>query len=217
MPPSKARSGTKIRATKGRRGKSAAAAINQPEPDHQSREPVQLSTALRELFAHVIPPTPLHQAVQDAARQAGWTSPWDREEQQSQKMTAGQRSGRIRFGRAEIRRIFVQAAFEGLKPAYQSQPFSSHSISALQAELDCLINMSIEDGDDDVVLKAANLFAEKQFKGQPDVQERLQANFRSILTPFLKGASPFKTDPETLKKDLKALGIRSKRRTQRSG
>jgi hypothetical protein len=58
-----------------------------------------------------IPPTPLHEALQEAARQAGWTAPWDREEQKTerdregqktQKKVAGKKSGSMRAFRAKI-------------------------------------------------------------------------------------------------------------------
>jgi hypothetical protein len=81
-----------------------------------------------------IPPTPLHEGLQEGARQAGWTAPWDREEQKNQKKVAGKKSGSMRAGRAKLRLLFVRAAFDRLKPAYQMQPFSDHSISALKAE-----------------------------------------------------------------------------------
>ena len=128
-------------------------------------------------------PSPLSDALQNAAMQAGWVPPWDREEQQNEKVTSGKQSGFIRAGRAEIRRYFVKVAFGRLKPANQIQPYSDYSLDALEVEYRRLL---AEDGHD------------------PDQ---------------LMSAAPFKADRETLTKDLKRLGIRSKlkRTTKRSG
>src|ERR1019366_9330068 len=144
-----------------------------------------MSTSLKDLFRwYAIPPSPLHAALQQAAREAGWTPPWDREEQheeqQSKKKKAGERSGLKRMGRAEVRRHFVKISFERLKPAYRMQPFSESSMTALKAAY-------------------RSLLAE----GHPDPD-------------WLMLAAPFKADHETLIKDLKLLGIRSRHRAQRS-
>jgi hypothetical protein len=132
-----------------------------------------------------IPPTPLHEALQEAARQAGWTAPWDREEQKTQKHMAGKKSGSMRAGRAKIRLLYVQAAFDRLKPAYRRQPFSEDSIFALQAEYRKVIAES----------------------GDPA---------ESYDADLLMSAAPFKADRETLKKDMKLLGIRSRHRAHQS-
>jgi hypothetical protein len=140
------------------------------------------STALGELFRwYAIPPTSLHQAVQEAARQEGWTPPWNREEQQNQKKAAGQKSGFMRGGRTAIRRHFIKTAFKRLEPAYRAQPYSDHSIDALKREYRELL---AGDGFDSAALMSR---------------------------------APFKADRETLKKDLKALGIRSNRQKHRTG
>jgi hypothetical protein len=114
--------------------------------------------------------------MQEAARQEGWSAPWDREDQRKQKKTAGDKSGAMRAGRAEVRRHFVKTAFERLNTPFQTQPFSEHSIDALQVEYERLLA-----------------------EGGNDAKE-------------LMSAAPFKADRETLRKDLKALGIRSRRR-----
>ena len=88
-----------------------------------------------ELFQwYGIPPTPLHEAVQEAARREGWVPPWDREDQEVQKKGAGKRSGAIRAGLAGLRRSLVREAHTRLKPAYRLHPFSIHSIDALHKE-----------------------------------------------------------------------------------
>ena len=106
-----------------------------------------MSTPLNDLFRlYAIPPSPLHEAVQEAARQEGWTPPGDHEEQQSQKKTAGERSGLMRGGRAEIRRSLIEAARARLKSAsHRRQPFSIHSIRALEKEY---LSLFAEDGCD---------------------------------------------------------------------
>jgi hypothetical protein len=94
-----------------------------------------MSKPLNDLFRRYgIPPSPLHWAVQEAARQEGWTPPWDREEQQSQKKMAGHKSGFMRAGRAGIRRHFIKTAFERLPLELRIQATSANSIDALMAE-----------------------------------------------------------------------------------
>jgi hypothetical protein len=140
-----------------------------------------------------IPPTPLHEAVQKAATKAGWTAPWDREEQEVataaqtlKKRTAGKKSGQMRALRAELRLHFVKEAFRRLKPTHQKEPFSEHSIDALQVKY----REVIAESDDPAVSHDADL---------------------------LMSAAPFKADRDTLKNDLILLGIRSQGSKRRSG
>ena len=93
-----------------------------------------MSKSLNDLFRrwYGIPPSPLHLAVQEAARQEGWTPPWDREEQHSKKKMAGKKSGLMRAGRAEIRRSVIQIARARLKLFYE--PYAKASIDALHKE-----------------------------------------------------------------------------------
>ena len=69
-----------------------------------------MSTTLKDLFQrYAIPPSPLHAAVQGRAREAGWTPPWDREEQQNrtksqQVKEAAKLSARVR---TETRRSVI--------------------------------------------------------------------------------------------------------------
>ena len=139
---------------------------------------------------HGILPTPLHEALQKAAKQEGWIPPWDREEEtaseQLKKRTAGKRSGLARARRASLRLLFVKEAFGRLKPSHRMQPFSEDSMDALQAKY----REVIAESDDPTAPYDADL---------------------------LMSAAPFKADRDTLKKDLILLGIRSKRGTRRSG
>ena len=97
-----------------------------------------MSTTLEDLFRpYGIPPTPLHEAVQDAARQAGWIPPWDREQHQRQKKSAGKRSGRSRAGLASIRRSIVTVAHT--RQASKYAPYANASVDALEEEYHALL------------------------------------------------------------------------------
>jgi hypothetical protein len=117
--------------------------------------------------------------MQEAARQEGWSAPWDREDQRKRQKAAGLTSGAMRAGRAEVRRHFVKTAFERLKAPFQAQPFSEHSIDTLQVE-------------------CKRVLAETGH------------NPKDLLS-----ITPFKARRYTLKRDLKALRIRSRRRKKR--
>jgi hypothetical protein len=140
------------------------------------------NAGLVDLFRpYALAPTPLHAAIQVAAREAGWAPPWAMAARKSKNQIAGRSSGMARAGRADIRRHFVKVAFDRLKPTYRMQPYSDHSVEALEQEYRHLLAESGEDA------------------------------------AALMSASPFKATRETLVKDLKKLGIRSKRLRQRSG
>jgi hypothetical protein len=139
-----------------------------------------------------IAPTPLHEAVQEAATKAGWIAPWDREDRKAQNKRAGKRSGAMRAGLAGIRRSLVKEAHARLKPAHRHHPFSTHSIDALHQGYRQLL---VPDAKDLGMLVPLMLAA-------------LSENNRKMLS---------KVKRETLRGDLKLLGIRSKRQKQRSG
>jgi hypothetical protein len=137
----------------------------------KKRSRAQHSTPWVEYFRpYGIPPSWLHEALQNAAMEAGWTPP-----SKAERRAAGQKSGRKRKGRAELRRDFVKAAFEGLKPSYRVNPYADASIDAL---IEAYRQLATDGGHYPEILKSA----------------------------------PFKAKRETLKKDLKMLGIKSKRR-----
>jgi hypothetical protein len=150
--------------------------------------------AFAEFFQwHAIPPTRLHEALQDAAKHEGWTPPWDRQEQEARSAgeqlrnrIAGKKSGSKRADRAELRLLFVKVAFDRLMPTHRMEPFSEHSIDALEANYR------------EVIAEGDNLAA------PCDVD-------------ILMSAAPFKADRDTLKKDLLRLGIHSKGKKRRSG
>jgi hypothetical protein len=146
----------------------------------QRPDDARMSSSLRDLFRwYGIPPSLLHAAIQDAAKQAGWTPPWDQEQQTTAKKRAGRKSAGVRANRASIRRLFVKEAFGRLKRTHQFEPFAGQSLAALTR---AYREVLAEDGHDPTLLMKA---------------------------------APFKAGRETLKADLKALGIRSKRRAQR--
>jgi hypothetical protein len=141
---------------------------------------------------HAILPTPLHEALQEAARQEGWTAPWDREDQEVQKKAAGKKSGAIRGGLAGLRRSLVEDARARLKPAYRAHPYSTQSIDDLHREYRYLLT----EGSYDVgSLGSLKLLALSE------------ADRQTLI----------KVKRETLIKDLKVLGIHSKRQKPRSG
>jgi hypothetical protein len=145
---------------------------------------------LAELFRpYAIPPTP---AVQEAARQEGWVPPWDREFPEIQKKEAGKRSGAMRAGLAGIRRSLVREAHALLGPTYRLHPFSIYSIEALRNEYLRLLDPTAKNLG---VVTSCMLAA-------------LSDNDRQVLR---------KVKRETLIKDLKVLGIRSKPKKQRVG
>jgi BarA-like signal transduction histidine kinase len=122
---------------------------------------------------HAILPTSLHEALQEAAKKEGWTPPWDCEEQaaaeQLKKRTAGKKSGLARAGRASLRLPFVKEAFGRLKPAHRMQPFSEHSMRALQVKY----REVIAEGDDPATSYDAELLmAAAPFKADRDTLKR---------------------------------------------
>jgi hypothetical protein len=163
-----------------------------------------MSMSLKDLFSrYAIPPSPLHEAVQAAARQAGWAPPWDREEQhkeqQNKKKMMGKNSGLLRAWYVDLRRSLIPAARTQLKPTNILEPYAVGSIDALKKQyLELLAEggNNLTEGGDDFVSLIPSLLAE------------LPKTHRQALT---------KVGRETLRKDLKAHGIRSKRRIPRSG
>jgi hypothetical protein len=120
-----------------------------PPIKHSPRAERQPRAAdLRELFqCHAIPPTPLHEAIQEAARQEGWTPPWNHEAQRAQKAAAGERSGVSRRGRADIRLSIIGLARMRISPEHRREPYSKAAIAALRREYDNLMSKSADDPD----------------------------------------------------------------------
>lgn len=112
----------------------------------RSRTKIPPSTAYREFFRwYGIPPTPLHDALQIAARREGWVPPWEYEEQTSKRKEAGKTSGRRRQGRAGIRRSLVMLARTRMSAAHRRTPYSNAAFAALRAQYDYLLTQSADD------------------------------------------------------------------------
>jgi hypothetical protein len=146
--------------------------------------------SLDDLFrCYAIPPSPLHQALQEAARQAGWTPPRDHEQQQSQRKAAGKKSGDSRAGLADLRRSLVEIARGRLNPDHRYASYSVAALNALGAEYRNLLTH----GDND-----------------PNV---IVSSILSVLSPADR-KSLRKASRHTLKKDVIAIrkkhGVRPK-------
>jgi hypothetical protein len=150
-------------------------------PNSRSRAKTQRSTPLTELFRpYGIPPSPLHEALQNAATQAGWISPWDSEEQRAKKSEAGKKSGISRAGRAQIRLSLLNRARARLTPEERRSPYSEASLNALEATYQNLLREDVS-GSDILASIMLSVVSETDLK------------------------SLEKTSRETLKKDLKAI------------
>jgi hypothetical protein len=119
-------------------------------------KPRTLADQFAEFFRwHAIQPTPLHEALQEAAKQEGWTPPWDAEERAA---AAGKKSGKARANRANLRLPFVKEAFRRLKAAHRTQPFSENSMKELQEKYREVITESDDPAtpnDADLLMSAA--------------------------------------------------------------
>jgi hypothetical protein len=115
----------------------------------------------------------------------------DHGERQTQHSNAGKKSASARAGRAAVRRLIVEAAFNRLPPQYRMQPYSDKAIDALQVECTRMPG---------------------RIKCPDDV------DFDCLLSLMINGHKiQIQVPRETLIKDMKQLGIRSKRRISRSG
>lgn len=160
------------------------------------------------------PPLSARRPRQKAARR---TLPPDRqanyESQQAQKKAAGKKSGLMRERRAKLRRYIVGAAYWGLKPAYRNQPYSTTSIDVLREEYLKILHDEPNNSLDVMCLQLAkkqNPLGDPVFRFGLSLLMALPSlsqNDRQILEEI---------SDETLIKDLKRLGVKSRRRTQRS-
>jgi hypothetical protein len=123
----------------------------------------------------------------------------------SKKSMAGKSSGVRRTKLAKMRQFMVLCAFERLKPRYRMQPFSEEAIDALEEEL-----RGPRSDEDEVVIPRRRVLSDER-------EELLLREAISVLLERKPGQPWRYASRETLKKDLKALGIRSKLRKQRSG
>jgi hypothetical protein len=130
---------------------------------------------------------------------------------------AGRKSGLTRAAWTEIRRFFVLAAFERLKPPYQMQPYAEDSLEALECELRRDVNAG-NPAEHELSPPLGPYESLAPSVRQPFSDQLSDALLRAANAMLTYGPGP-STQPsrETLKKDLKALGIRSRRTIRRPG
>ena len=132
----------------------------------------------------------------------------------AKKSWAGKKSGEVRAGPRAIRRFNVLFAFERLMPKYQTNPFSLESLDALEEEYRILSTEGSLNPDSSTTLT---------WPLSEGMESAFDAAINALLEKArrrLKSSSDLSRDDvshDTLRKDLIALGIRSKRRTPRSG
>jgi hypothetical protein len=135
----------------------------------------------------------------------------------SKAMIAGKASGIKRAKIVKVRRYFVLAAYEQLKPKYQAQPYSLEALDALEEEFRNPTQY-------EYVYSITNAHELKSGGRRIGAarrlpSERLEAMLDEVLPIVLEGALKngrlSDVSRETLIDDLKELG--SKRRKQRSG
>ncbi len=134
----------------GRLKKRPVVKTSSLRPDRQSGQAAdltELTNAFRELFRGVIPISPLHQAVREAARLEGWAPLSEDEHQTANRRKAGKSSGVSRGGRASIRRSIVALARSKLDPEYRRAPYSNAAIEALREQYDGLLTKTADDPD----------------------------------------------------------------------
>ena len=126
----------------------------------------------------------------------------------SKKRAAGQRSGVKRAQLAEIRRFFVLAAFERLKPHHQIQPYSKHSLDALEKEFR---KPTVVPAPKDLPLEELETVV---IRRSHSPSNNLMASLDAVVKELCNGRSDLssirKASRETLRADLKRLGIRSR-------
>jgi hypothetical protein len=133
----------------------------------------------------------------------------------SKKSIAGKRSGIKRAKIARLRQLFVLAAFEKLKRANQIQPFATESIDVLQEERrkspqpSSNLELALDEYQT-IVPPRSHSHSDKFWALCDEV-------FDTLIKDNVDFASLRTVKRETLIKDLKALGIKSSRRKQRSG
>jgi hypothetical protein len=132
----------------------------------------------------------------------------------SKKIVAGKASGVKRTKLTTMRRFFVLAAYEQLLPKYRNQPYSLEALDALEKEFRSPTR-------DDYTFSVTNTgkLGPRTGSARRPASERLAAMLDDVVPLLIEETAVLarKASRETLIKDLKALGIKSKRRDKRSG
>jgi hypothetical protein len=136
----------------------------------------------------------------------------------SKAVIAGKASGIKRAKIVKVRRYFVLAAYEQLKPKYQAHPYSLEALDALEEEF-------CNPTRDEYVYSITNAHELKSRGRRIGAarrlpSERLEAMLDEVLPILLEGELKSgrlrDVSRETLIDDLQALGIKSKIRQKKS-
>jgi hypothetical protein len=108
-------------------------------PDEVLRQVADLAgaPAIADLFAELlqpyygIPPTPLHEILQEAAKRAGWVLPSASAEAQNRQQAAARGRTIQREQDLALRRVLVAYVFKQLQPALQAKPGSQGTARAI--------------------------------------------------------------------------------------
>jgi hypothetical protein len=109
--------------------------------------------------------------------------------------------------------MFVLNAFEQLKLARRRQPFSNHSLDELLGILNSKSTPALQRVKSRRTLQGVPIYAARAPSSR--VMDLLDALFANLGTADLPSVGPYNL--ETVIKDLKALGVRSKLHPRRSG
>ena len=175
-----------------------------------------------------------------------WEHEEQQKEQQSQNTEAGKKSGLVRGERAEVRRLIIQLAYLRLDPKYKHQPYSTNSIDALHREYLSVVgkggdapwpHIAPTDKEIDLfisLMAQAELLEERadiyrsfedRSLGAPPPPRTTKEEFdlhTSLVISMMEWSETDrkaleKVSRDTLRQGLKQLGVKSRRRTRRSG
>ena len=136
------------------------------------------------------------------------------------KSKAGKSSGVKRAKLAALRRFLVLTAFEELKPTYRAQPFSDKSIKALVKQFRTPPTSSPDPDFDSPLAEYETIvrpLPAHSDKWEGMMMEIIDRDMRGDSVDVANYVSLRRASRDTIIKDLKVLGIRSKRRKQHSG
>jgi hypothetical protein len=162
------------------RARSPAPRRSQPKPPVGGAATGTNITALEQLTEYFrpygIPPTPIHEVLQQAAERAGWMPPQQLETQRAQKVAAARKSAASRAGLKQIGCSLVMAAREQLPPKYRKNLHSSEALTALHHKF----RGFFEEGDHGFIVAAILAIL------PPADRERLKRTKRNTVVAYLK-------------------------------